>query len=53
MLHGPDESSHGHKEEEDSDTNNTAHDLEAGDQSKPLSPRCNSNHQQAHHLQVK
>ncbi len=51
MLHGPDEASQCHKKEEDAHTNDASHHLKTGDQTKPLSPCCDANHQQAHHLQ--
>lgn len=49
MLHGPNEASQGHKEEEDANTNDTSHHLETGDQTEPLPPCCDADHQQAHH----
>lgn len=51
MLHGPDEACHGHEEEEDAHTDDAANHLETGDQTEPLPPRCDADHQQAHHLQ--
>lgn len=51
MLHGPNEAGQGHKEEEDAHTDDASHHLETGDQAEPLPPRCDANHQQAHHLQ--
>lgn len=51
MLHGPDEAGQGHKEEKDAHTDDASHHLETGDQTEPLPPRCDADHQQAHHLQ--
>lgn len=51
MLHGPDEAGQRHKEEEDAHTDDASHHLETGDQTEPLPPRCDADHQQAHHLQ--
>lgn len=51
MLHGPDEAGQGHKEEEDAHADDASHHLKTGDQAEPLPPRCDANHQQAHHLQ--
>ncbi len=50
MLHGPDEAGQGHEEEEHAHTDDASHHLKTGDQTKPLPPRSNANHQQAHHL---
>lgn len=51
MLHRPNEASQSHKEEKDTHTNDASHHLETGDQTKPLSPCCDANHQETDHLQ--
>ncbi|RXM37224.1 Anterior gradient protein 2-like [Acipenser ruthenus] len=51
MLQGTNQSDYCHKEEEYPDSDNSAHDLEAGNKAEPLSPSSNPNHQQTHHLQ--
>lgn len=49
MLHCPNEASQSHKEEKDTHTNDASHHLETGDQTKPLSPCCDANHQETDH----
>lgn len=51
MFHGPYEAGQGHKKEEDAHTDDASHYLKTGDQTEPFTPCCNTNHQQAHHLQ--
>lgn len=50
MLHRPNEARQSHKEEEDAHTDDASHHLEAGDQTKPLSPCRDADHQEADHL---
>lgn len=51
MPYGPDEAGQGHEEEEDSNTDYTPYNLEAGDETEPLPPCCDAYHEQTHHLQ--
>lgn len=49
VLHGPDESGKSHEEEEDPHADDAPDHLETGDQTEPLPPRRDADHQQTHH----